>query len=728
MTTTSILVSKLVHSPRNGRQPDAFAADSAYHATADIEAQILEFGLIHPPTAHPMPRGKFGVFIGGRRLLALQRLIARGDLPKTHAIDVTIRDEADLILSEMSFAENETRVALPAVTEYETYARLIEEGADIAAVAHRYQVSELHVKQRMRLGQLHPEIRAALAADRISLDVAKAYATTADQELQKRIFDTRPMHIHEIRVGMKRDLVNAGVDRMIALVGMDAYVAAGGRAEEDFFEIEGPRILDLAILQKLYDQRLEEERSRLGLLSHVTMQFGYDGVAWQIEDILDLTDEQHERRFAIDSRLEDIECRLDQIAAYDADGAIGRWVADASESQHEVDQLVSERIALERESAGLQGSSIATIAGPVIGVVQIVDRRLKLRGYFRPAGWTEDTIPTSVIAGGAAAPGAVRQFAGEAVRVPGQPAAPNVADRSAAADTRPVISGFRSDRLSYSGVYRQPEEIAREEHGLTKDGVDAMRSHYRLVLGAALLDGPQAQRLAHRYLIFVEARGLLRVADPGATRREGAAELGVDHLPGHDHDPAHVRPDLAVQPGGISHREAIEQLRAKEWMREPDPAAALRLFATAPHIDLEQAAACVAVSMLSRSLAVPGFSVPVHQVLGEFLDVDHHARTHWTPDAAYFARLPKSRKLDAIRFVDEAVARRVANLSTEDLTTAAAAIMSGERAAAEKYGLTREAAERAAAWVPPYLTFSEPAAPDDDPDGADAIDAEQVAA
>jgi ParB family chromosome partitioning protein len=726
VTTTSIPVAKLVHSPRNGRQPDAFAPDSPYHATADIEAQILEFGLIHPPTAHPMPRGKYGVFIGGRRLLALQRLIARGDLSKDHAIDVTIRDEADLVLSEMSFAENETRVALPAVTEYETYARLIEDGANLAAVAQRYQVSELHVKQRMRLGQLHPDIRAALAAERLSLDFAKAYATTADQDLQKRIFDTRPAHLHEIRVAMKRDLVAAGADRMIALVGMDAYVAAGGRAEEDFFEIEAPRILDLDILQRLYAERLDEERTRLGLLLRVTMQFGFDGVGARIEDIAHLTDEQHARLFAIDSRLEDIECRLDEIAEYDGDGPIGRWKAIDSNEQAEVDQLVAERTALETESEALQGSSIETITGPIIAVVDIVDRQLKLRGYFRPAGWTEDTISTSVTAGGHAAAGAAIDQDAVAVPAANRPAPTTTG--AMAADARPVINGFRSDRQSYSGVYRQPEEVAREEHGLTKDGVEAMRSHYRLLLGAALLNGPHEERLAHRYLIFVLARGMLRAAEAGAVRREGAAELGVDRLPGHDHDPAQVRPDLAVQPGGVSQREAIERLRMQDWMREVDPAIALRRFATAPHIEVERAAACVAVMMLSRSLAVPGFVVGPHQVLGELLNIDGHARDHWTPDAAYFARLPKSRKLEAIRFVDEAVARRVANLSTDDLTTAAAAIMSGDRAAAEKYGLTREAAARAAGWMPPYLSFTEAETPDDDPDGADAIDVEQVAA
>lgn len=679
MTTTSIRVSKLVHSPRNGRQPADYPPDSDYHRTADLEEQILHFGLIHPPTAHPMAKGLFGVFIGGRRLLACQRLIARGALPKDHAIDVAIRDEPDAVMTDMSFAENASRVALTAVTEFRTFAQLIDEGADVAAIARRYAVTELHVRQRMRLGQLHPDVLDALAAERISLDIAKAYAATADQELQKRVFDQRPTHAFEIRAALKRDAVNAGVDRMIELVTIDAYSAAGGRAEEDLFVADETRLLDVDILKRLYDEKLAAAVAALRLPPDVTLQFGVDGVGRAVEIVDDPTDEQRARVGEIERRCIEIEVALERIAEWDGDGVTAKFVAIAGENADEVANLVAEKDRLLDEMQAIT-SSYGWPDGPLIAVAKITAGELNVVGFHRPYGW-------------AAAPGGQSSLA---------PRPAPAVDGAVPATIRRVADVWESDRQT-NGTVVQPEAVAREDHGLSKDAAEVMRSCRRQALSAIMLRDIASQRIAQDYMTFVLARGMI-----GA---ESAAELGVRSVPLHEYDPPIAREDLAGQPAAQDIADARERVLGYDWMREVELHKALALFVDAPEIEKTQASAYVAVLMLSRSMNAPGYRFgPLHDQLASMLGATPDAiREQWTPDERYFKWLPKARRLEAIGdAVGPTIAGRFAQYGNEGLAQAAALVMAAAPATASRHGMMTADIWRARAWIPEYMAFSDP--------------------
>ena len=687
MSVTTIPLSKLVISPLNVRQTD----DT--HDTTDLEASIAAHGMLSHLIVHKVtkPRGSYGVLAGGRRLRALQRLRDAGTLSADHAVDVEIREADAATSTEISVIENTARVALPPVEEFQAFARLSDDGADIAAIAQRFGTTELHVRQRMRLGQLHPDILDALAAGRLTLDTAKIYASTTDLALQRRVFDQRLVHAYEIRAALNRDAAAAGVERKLKLVGMDAYVAAGGQADEDLFGGEGPRLRDIELLTELYDARLAAERERLQLPDNVTLQFDAGGVGMPIEVVTELSDAQHVRLREIDARSDAIGDRLDMIAELEMDGAAPRWVALAGENADEVARLVAEEKRLAAEA--IEINAIGNYPeGPVIAVGKIEAGQIDIAGLYRPHGWRPAPI------GGVAAPAP-----GKAA--PATPATPAPAGRTEEATLKPVINGFRSDRAAYSGVYRQPEDVAREDFGLTKDAVEVMRSQHRQILASALLSDPTAERLAHRYLIFVLARGMLRPADRGAVSREGSAELGVDRLPSHDHDPHVAHADLVDQPGAATRREALARLRAQAWMTESDTGEAFRLFVNAPHIDTERAAALVATTMLARSLGTEGFRVDIHDRLANLLDVSSHVRDHFTPDKAFFARLPKNQKIRALEAVDPALAKRMASKGADDLSEICAQAMSGLLADQHRLGITDAARQRGAGWVPPYLSF-----------------------
>lgn len=697
MSLTTIPLSKLVISPLNVRQTD----DS--HDTTDLEASIAAHGMLSHLIVHKVtkPRGSYGVLAGGRRLRALQRLRDAGTLPADHAVDVEIREADAATSTEISVIENTARVALPPVEEFQAFAKLADDGADIAAIAQRFGTTVLHVQQRMRLGQLHPDILEALAAGRLTLDAAKIYASTTDLALQRRVFDQRLVHGYEIRAALNRDATAAGVDRKLKLVGMDAYVAAGGQADEDLFGGEGPRLRDLELLTGLYDARLAAERERLQLPDNVTLQFDVGGIGMPIDVVTELTDAQHARLREIDARTDVIANRLDVISELEMDGAAPRWVALAGENAGEVANLVAEEKRLAAEA--IEINSIGNYPdGPVIAVGTVEAGQIDIAGLYRPHGWRPAPI------GGVAAPAP-----GKAA--PAAPVTPAPAGRTEEAKPKPVINGFRTDRAAYSGVYRQPEDVAREDFGLTKDAVEVMRSHHRQILASALLSGPTAERLAHRYLIFVLARGMLRQADKGAVTREGSAELGVDRLPSHDYDPHVAQADLVDQPGAATRREAFARLRQQEWMTEPDTGEAFRLFVNAPHIDTERAAALVATTMLARSLGTEGFRVDIHDRLATLLDLSSHVRDHFTPDKAFFARLPKNQKLKALDAVDPTIAKRLVSKGADELSELCAHVMTGTEAMRSQLGLTREAMHRASGWVPPYLSFEPaPVADEDD--------------
>lgn len=722
MTTIAVPLSKLALSPLNVRQTTD--ADD----TSDLEGSIIAHGLLAPLAAHPMARGKYGVIAGGRRLRALQALAERGEIDgKAYQVDVVLRDVADADATEISIIENTARVALPVVEEVRAFAKLAEAGDDPAAIARRFGTTELHVRQRMRLGQLHPDILAGLERGQITQDAAKAFAATTDHAAQKRAWDAGARAVTEVKAAMRRDLVNAGADRMLELVGLDAYVAAGGVADEDLFTPGEIRLRDVDVLKRLYDARLTEELAQLALPPHVTVQFSAEGVGTLLEVDGSLSDAQWERLQAIERELLTLELKMDRIAEFDGDSVIARWKALPGGDQDEVDRLVAERTKLTREGEQIKEGNLGGIEGPVIAVASIRGGALGITGYYRPYGWRPDQVSTSVTAAELPSSAAItpsplsRAAITESVAATSTRRDTTAPIAAAAPRHKPVANGFRSDRAGMAHLYTQPEDLAREQHGLTRDAVDAMRSHHRAILGGALASGVFEHRFAAGALVFVMARGLLRESVAGEAYRNDPVEsrLGVANLPRHAFDPIAMREELDAHPASDRQRRLVEQVQAFEWMREPDDAQALRLFTRAPHIDRERAAAAVFVSMLARSLGVPGFSVGVHDVIATLLDVGNKVRALWTPDRRFFERLPKGQKIAALDAVDPSLAKRLAGLGADALTEATAAVMSGSREAADKYGMDAAAVGRAKAWVPPYLSFREPEPADDDPAGED---------
>lgn len=253
----TIPLSKLVPSPRNVRRRSDEQAD--LELKADLAARGLLQNLV--VTKARKPRGSFAVEAGERRRRALQSLVEDGALPADFGVCCLV--VAGVASGrEASLAENFQRLAMNPADECLAFQQLIEQGADVESIARRFGLTTRFVEGRLRLAGLAPVVFEALGSGDISLDVAKAYATTPDLERQRWVFEQLASsysanHPDSIRRMMTQATVSAG-DRRARFVGEEAYVAAGGRIERDLFSDESAaRWLDVALLERLAAEKMD---------------------------------------------------------------------------------------------------------------------------------------------------------------------------------------------------------------------------------------------------------------------------------------------------------------------------------------------------------------------------------------------------------------------------------------------------------------------------------------
>src|SRR5438105_2577669 len=180
----NICLSQLVLSPANVRKTPATTAEDAA-----LEASIRAKGILQNLIVHPTPidgKGVYEVDAGGRRLAILQKLAAEGVIDPDTKIPCKVEQPEDAV--ETSLMENTVRAAMHPADEFVAMAALIDAGATIDAVATRFGTSDRHVRQRLRLGKLAPELLDAFRAGDISLEVVTAFTLGADHAAQLAVW------------------------------------------------------------------------------------------------------------------------------------------------------------------------------------------------------------------------------------------------------------------------------------------------------------------------------------------------------------------------------------------------------------------------------------------------------------------------------------------------------------------------------------------------------------
>lgn len=266
----TIPLNKLVQSPRNVRRHVDAAAD------AELKASIAARGLLQNLIVRPAAKGKFEVEAGERRRRAMLELAADKALPRDHEVTCLVLKDADEAAVETSLAENFHRLAMNPADEAQAFASLVEGGASSEDVARRFGLTVRFVEGRLRLARLAPAVFEALASGEITLDLAKAFGATSDQEIQARVFEQVTSAYYAPSPDSIRRMVLSGTvrcsDPRARLIGRDAYVAAGGRIERELFDDDDSESwVDVALLESLAQARMDE---------HASAVAAEQGLAW----------------------------------------------------------------------------------------------------------------------------------------------------------------------------------------------------------------------------------------------------------------------------------------------------------------------------------------------------------------------------------------------------------------------------------------------------------------
>ena len=154
-------------------QPRRYFDDAALD---ELAASISARGLIQPIVVRPHDGG-YQIVAGERRWRAAQRA-------RLHDVPVIVRsfDEGETL--EIALIENIQREDLNAIEEAEAYRRLLDEyGHTQEALGRLVHKSRSHVANLLRLLELPPSVREAVADKRLSMGHARALITAPDVEM-----------------------------------------------------------------------------------------------------------------------------------------------------------------------------------------------------------------------------------------------------------------------------------------------------------------------------------------------------------------------------------------------------------------------------------------------------------------------------------------------------------------------------------------------------------------
>jgi ParB family chromosome partitioning protein len=224
MATVKVRLGDLGLAPENLRFKEP--ADDGVPQLADT---ILAAGVVIPPIVRPGRKGEqaYMALDGRRRRFGLLLLRDRGDLTDDY--------EVDCLLAE-------------------TKAQQVA-GAIAAALGY----AELEIKRLEALAAVHPNVLKALRAGKLTLKQVRLFARIGDKKQQAEIAQTALdgyFQDYQLKGLVTRGRVTVD-DPRFALVGMDRYVAAGGRVSSDLFAELPDALLDPEILSAAWRDRAQ---------------------------------------------------------------------------------------------------------------------------------------------------------------------------------------------------------------------------------------------------------------------------------------------------------------------------------------------------------------------------------------------------------------------------------------------------------------------------------------
>ena len=630
---------------------------------ADIEARGVLQNLLVTPAR---PRGTFEVFDGGRRLRGLLLLAERGTIDAdSFDVPVLVLKDSDAALSETSLAANFHQLKLSPAEECRAFQHFLGVDGDVDAVAKRFGQTRRFIEQRLRLANLADPIFDALAAGELTLDLAKAYASTENREKQLLIYNSYSHHSYINADAIRRAIANETMkanDPVALLVGETDYVAAGGAVDRDLFSDGGDRWVNPEIAQRLGGEKMEAEAKRIGeetglaWIRPIASAHTYNAAAGLYRVMLPqlpFTDDERLHLDAIDTRLEAIQSEMD-----DEDIAEERF----AELDAEYDRLAEERSGLHDRPSVLPDA-----LRPLVGAFLTLTQRGEL--LLDTAYYSEQ--PLRLDESGSL-----------------------LDDTAETGDDGGNADGETTGRSEREAVTPRPDTVAPGGKALSMRLFEELAMQRRDVLAANLIQHPA---LALDYAIFVMVDGRRQyLAKHGSTIRASAPQ-----------DPV-----VGEQPATIARTflaEAQDGLEAA-WTEAADPVARFEAFRD---LDDDAKAGWLAYIVAMSLEAKDGYgTVPQNALqnrLATIMEVDVAA--WWRPTSVnFFDRVPKAALLSLLHDVGgPAVSGRYAASKKPDISSTCEKLFAGEAM------VEAEVKEAALKWVPDAMRFLDTASAQDDP-------------
>ena len=242
-----------------------------FHEPADegvpqLAETVLAAGVVIPPIVRPGRKSEqsFMALDGRRRRMALLLLKDRGDVGDDYLVDCLLAETpaqqaAAIVLPNTEHAPVHVADVIVAI------GRLRKAKMETRAISAALGYAELEIRRLEALSALHPTVLKALRHGRLTLKQARLFARLPDLARQAEIAQTALdgyFQDYQLRQIVDRDLVTVEDDRFV-LVGMDRYVAAGGRVSSDLFGEYPDHLLDPEVLQAAWRDRVQPIAERL---------------------------------------------------------------------------------------------------------------------------------------------------------------------------------------------------------------------------------------------------------------------------------------------------------------------------------------------------------------------------------------------------------------------------------------------------------------------------------
>ena len=461
-------LSRLALAPENVRKTPADPV-----AETEMKASIAAHGLLENLVVRidgPADAGTWAVVAGGRRLAAMKALAEDGTIDPDHPVPCLVAADPDMA-GELSLAENVVRIAMHPADQVIAFTKLADAGLSVAVIAARFGTAERLVEQRLRLGNVAPDLLDAYRAGEIDLEVLKAFSVTTDHARQMAAWEQVAVQGYRPSAWQVKRLLTeervSGTSAIAKFVGVEDYEGAGGKVLRDLFSREDDSAVwfdDPALLNNLAMEKLgvfKDELATRWKWATAMVEVDWNTTARYGR----IHPEPAERTPEEQAEIEKLEARQGVLAELDDDDWTEELVREAETIETRLDEIeggIEARAVYKREDFGIAGC-IATIARD--GTLQVID------GMVRPEDMPKKTATESGGAQTGAGDGGVRTADG------------NTAD--VGTDTGRIAGPAMSGPLN---LPKDREAEARKEAGVGIGLADDLRS-VRTALVKAKLAG-----------------------------------------------------------------------------------------------------------------------------------------------------------------------------------------------------------------------------------------------